>query len=147
MKGRKLSEEHNKKNSEAKSQRIICLNDNMIFDTITECVRYYKIPSKISKEVTRGIVDYKNLSFRYVDKEGNVLPIQKIKEKQWIKCSNGKIYMSTRDASFDVGVNHQSIHAVVSMVTFSSMKHTFQWCSLEEVEELLSNGYKLFFKD
>ena len=92
-------------------------------------------------------MDYKNLSFRYIDREGNVMPIQKIKEKQWIKCSNGKIYKSVRDASFDVGVNHQSIHAVVSRVTFSSMKHTFQWCSLEEVEELLNNGYKLFFKD
>lgn len=144
LKGSKRTEEQCKRSGDSKKQRVICLNDNKIFEGILDCVNFYKIPSKIQSKVCKGLEDYKGLKFRYIDKNNNILPIQDLPKKRYIKCSNGKIYFNIPSASRDVGTNTRAIHAVLSKITNSSMKKTFQWVYEDEAEDLLSNGYSWF---
>lgn len=144
LKGSKRTAEQCERSSDSKKQKVICLNDNKIFNSIAECANFYKISTKISSKVCRGVEDFKGLKFRYIDKNNNILPIQELPKNRYIKCSNGKIYFNIPSASRDIGTNTRAIHAVLSKVTNSSMKKTFQWIYEDETEELLSNGYSWF---
>lgn len=82
---------------------IICLNDGLIFDKISDAARYYNTkPSKISRVCNLKRVSHRGLMFRYIGEENVVRKNKKCGVKKGNIPSNKKtVYCKELDMVFD----------------------------------------------
>lgn len=109
-----------KKGNHHSARKIICINDNKIFDSIVEASEYYQINYGNIYQVVTGkstateSYDGRWLQFSYYE-DGKVYELKKIdknkikKPKKVICITTGEIFESTRDAAKKMGTNQSKI--------------------------------------
>ena len=97
---------------------VICLEDDLIFSSASECARYYGLNNSHISAVCRGTrATTGNLHFRYIDEDENIIePVKCVKEKScavYVK-ETGLIYESISVACNELGIDYR---ACVSAIT------------------------------
>lgn len=141
-----FSQIHKGKNN-TNAKKIICINTNEIFETMTEAAKRYSISIKDIQQVCAGVrLTAKKLQFAYYEdgKEYKTKPILSRKKgdhprARKIICLNNKmVFDSVVSASEFFGINYTNIHQVLlgkSNFVMDSDGQCYQFAYYEEGKE------------
>ena len=150
-KGKVLSEDHKRKIAEStritlnnlppekktrmshpqleKRKQVICLETQIIYNSLTECSDKLEIGiSEISAVCKGKRITAKGLTFRFVE-ENKIKEVNRIdKSKRKIICiNNGIEYESISEAARQLGVKHQHISAILNGRQKTTKGYTFKY--------------------